>query len=376
MTDCVAMDRPLRVAVTMTQCWHRVPGGVASSVTRLVSALSWRDEVELLAVGPCSRRGPDPWAPPVEVVQLPLPLPLLYDAWHHLGRPGVEAVTGPVDVVHHTIPIVPGPGPVPVLATVHDVLPLTEPGGFTGRGARLMRRGLCRIADTASTVVVPSEHVGAAATAAGFAAARVNVVPWGVEPGVPDDEAVRAARRRHGLDGDYVLFVGTLEPRKGLDTLVRAVGALDRPDLTLAVAGPHGWGEVLGDELAAVASPVARLGFVPDGDLAPLMRGALAMCAPSRAEGFGLPVLEAMAAGAAVVTTAGTALAEVAGDAAVLVEPDDPVGLAGAIEALRRDPASADRLRGDAVRRADAFGWERCAQRYLELYHLAARGPR
>jgi len=376
MPDCIAMDRPPRVAVTMTQCWHRVPGGVASSITRLVDAVAATGLVELVAVGPRSRRAPEPWSPSVEVAHLSLPLPLLYDSWHRTRWPAVESAVGPVDVVHHTIPIVPVPGPTPVLATVHDVLPLTDPGSFTGRGARLMRRGLERIRDTATVLVVPSRHVQDAAVSVGAAPGRLHLVPWGVEPVEPGDHEVLDARRRHGLTGDYVLFVGTLEPRKGLDTLAAAIGLLDRPGLTLAVAGPLGWGEVLADELAAVASPVARLGFVDDADLAPLMRGAAAVCSPSRAEGFGLPVLEAMAAGAAVVTTAGTAPAEVAGDAAVLVPPDDAAGLALAIASVLDERPLADRLRAAGVERAASYRWDDAARRYVELYHLAAAGPR
>lgn len=370
------MDRPPRVAVTMTQCWHRVPGGVASSVARLVDSIAGTGLVELVAVGPRSRRPPEPWSPSVEVAHLPLPLPVLYDAWHHTRWPSVESVAGPVDVVHHTIPIVPAPGPTPVLATVHDVLPLTDPASFTGRGARLMRRGLGRIRDTATVLAVPSRHVEAAATSVGVSPARLHVVPWGVDPVEPGAEEVDRARRRHGLVGDYVLFVGTLEPRKGLDTLAAAIGRLDRPGLTLAIAGPRGWGEVLADELAAVASPVARLGFVGEEDLAPLMRGAAVVCAPSRAEGFGLPVLEAMAAGAPVVTTAGTALAEVAGDAAVLVAPGDAVALEAALASVLDDRELADRLRVAGVERAALHRWDDCARRYVELYHLAAGGPR
>ncbi len=370
------MDRPPRVAVTMTQCWHRVPGGVASSVARLVDALAATGQVELVAVAPRTHRPPAPWSPSVETAQLPLPLPVLYDVWHRGAWPSVESSVGPVDVVHHTIPIVPGPGAAPVLATVHDVLPLTDPASFTGRGARLMRRGLRRIRDTASAIAVPSRHVAEAAVSIGASPTRLHVVPWGIDPATPGDDEVLATRARYGLAGEYVLFVGTIEPRKGLDVLTAAIGRLDRPELTLAIAGPEGWGEVFADELAGVASPVARLGFVADEDLAPLMRGAAVVCVPSRAEGFGLPVLEAMAAGAPVVTTAGTALAEVAGEAAVLVAPGDAEALAGALASVLDDADLADQLRAAGVTRASRHRWDDCAHRYLELYRLVAGGPR
>lgn len=370
------MERPLRVAVTMTQCWHRVPGGVASSVSRLVDAIGSTGEVEVVALSPRTRQPATPWRPSAPVARMSLPLPVLYDAWHHVGRPSVESSVGPVDVVHHTIPIVPAAGPTPVVATVHDVLPLVDPASFTGRGARLMRRGLRRIGDTASLIVVPSRHVADGAAAVGMSPARLEVVPWGVNQGVPDDQAVADARVRHGLVGDYVLFLGTVEPRKGLDTLIAAIGRLDRPALTLAVAGQQGWGEAFADEAAAVASPVARLGFVPDDDLAPLLRGAAAVCIPSRAEGFGLPVLEAMAAGAAVVTTEGTAQAEVAAGAAVLAPPGDDEALACALASVLDDSDRALELRSAGVDRAGEHRWGDCARRYVELYRRAANGPR
>jgi glycosyltransferase involved in cell wall biosynthesis len=173
-----------------------------------------------------------------------------------------------------------------------------------------------------------------------------------------------------------VLFVGTVEPRKGLSTLVQAMELLDRPDVTLAIAGPDGWGEDLARRLAATATPVVRLGFVPESDLALLRRGAALCCAPSRAEGFGLPVLEALAAGAAVVTTADTAQAEVAGDAAVLVAAGDHVALAAAIGRVLDDPALAASLRIAARTRAAEFSWQRCASQMVDVYRRAMEHPR
>ncbi len=365
-----------RVAVTMTQCWHRVPGGVASSVTRLVAALDRSGSVRPVGVGPRSRRAPSPWAPTVEVASLSLPLPVLYDAWDLTGRPAVESATGPVDLVHVTIPISPRRADAPIVATVHDVFPLTRPDDFTGRGARLMRRGLHRLRTEATRVAVPTEHVARQCRALGFDAERLAVVPWGVDVAPVDDEQVVAVRRRHGLDGDYVLVVGTLEPRKGLDVLARAVARLDRPELTLAIAGPIGWGADPGDELAAVAGPVARLGFVPSEDLAPLRRGAAAVCSPSVAEGFGLPVLEALAAGAAVVTTSGTAMEEVAAGAAQLARPGDPESLAEALAAVLDDPGRSAELRSAGMRRAGELTWERSAAAMTEVYRAALADPR
>jgi glycosyltransferase involved in cell wall biosynthesis len=136
----------------------------------------------------------------------------------------------------------------------------------------------------------------------------------------------------------------------------------------LAVAGPPGWGDADAGLLAGVPGPVVRLGFVDPGDLPTLHRGAVATVVPSLAEGFGLPVLEALAAGAAVVTTSGTACGEVAGDAALLVPPGDAEALASALGRLLDDAEVRERLRAAAPARAAAFHWGDTAAAVLEVY--------
>lgn len=371
----------LRIAVTLTQCWHRVPGGTATGALRSVEALEATGQVDLVGVGPAgdlrrpstwrSAASPGgPWAPPVPTVRLPLPLPLLYDTWARAGRPSIERATGPVDVVHLTVPMRIPSGRAPVVATVNDLFPL-QPGMHPeGRGSRLMQTGLRWIRDHAARVVVPSDATARDCLAAGFPADRLRTVPYGVEPVVIDDTAARAVAERRGLRGPFVLFVGTLEPRKNLSALVAAMQRLDRPDVTLALIGPTGWGDA--DQLGEMPFPIARLGFVPDDELASLMRTAAVFCFPSHAEGFGLPVLEAMAAGAAVVTSSTTSTAEVAGGAALTVDPDDIAGLADAVASVLDDPTLSDRLRLDAVQRAASYRWDRTAAMLLDVYREVA----
>ena len=374
-----------RVAITLTQCWHRVPGGTATSVERLVDAMAPSERAELIGVGargelrrPGSWRRSSPpgtWIPPIPIEQLPLPLPVLYDAWARFGRPTVSSATGPVDLVHLTVPMTPPRDDVPLVATVHDLFPLTHPEWMTPRGAGLMRSGLESIRERARLVMVPTEHVAADCASVGFDPGRVRVVPWGVTPTDPTDDDVARVRRRYGLGGPYVLFVGTLEPRKNLALLFQALVQLSRPGITLALVGPAGWGDPLsGDDAAGVGdvpSPVARLGFVPEADLAALERGAAAFCFPSLAEGFGLPVLEAMAAGAAVITSRGTAVGEVAGHGAHLIDPTDPSDLAGALAAVLDEPGYAGTLRAAGRDRAKEFTWARAAAATLDVYDEA-----
>lgn len=370
-----------RVALTLTQVAHRVPGGTATSVVRLAGALLGTGAVDLTAVlargdlrHPASMlRGSGrvtaaSLPPGLRTATTSLPLPLLYDAWARWGRPSVPSATGPVDLVHVTVPLRVGVADVPFVATVHDLFPLTRPDDFTTRGARLMRGGLEWVLQHARAVMVPSATVAAACVEHGVAPDDVSVVPWGSDPTPVDLHRVDAVRRRHGLVGPYVLFVGTVEPRKNLAGLLAAVARLDRPELTVAVVGPAGWGEELDVVAAGLASPVARLGHVPDDDLPGLYAGADVFCFPSFEEGFGLPVLEAMAAGAPVVTSATTATADVAGDAALLVDPCDTAALAAALAAVLDDPELADRLRSAGFARAAAHRWSAAAGATVDVY--------
>lgn len=383
MAETPGSGRGVRVAVTLTQLSHRVPGGTATSVLRLGAALEELAGVRTVGVlargdlrRPASVLHPSldegPWRAPRGSVVAPLPLPVLYDVWRHTGRPHVERATGPVDLVHVTVPMRVGVRTTtPVVATVHDLFPLTRPQESSPRGARLMAAGLAWIRDTARAVMVPSRAVATACEAHGFAPNRLHVVPWGVEVPEAADRSegrVDEGLRRHGLEGPYVLFVGTVEPRKNLAGLIRAMARLDRPDLTLALVGPAGWGEQLDDELAALASPVVRLGVVPEHDLGALYAGAEVVCLPSHDEGFGLPVLEAMASGAAVVTSRVGATAEVAGDAAVLVDPADVASIAQGLRAVLDDAVCAARLRAAGAERAAGATWRRCAEQTLGVY--------
>jgi glycosyltransferase involved in cell wall biosynthesis len=192
----------------------------------------------------------------------------------------------------------------------------------------------------------------------------------------PPTAEIARIRARYGLDGRYVLFVGLLEPKKNLAGLVEAVARCRAGGgwgaAHLAVAGDSGWG----DDLAAavsrlgLAETVRFLGAVADGDLPALYAGADVFVFPSLWEGFGLPVLEAMAAGAPVVASRRGALPEVAGDAALLVEPE-AAALADALGRVLGDARLRERLREAGLARARGFSWERAAAETLAVYRAA-----
>ena len=172
-----------------------------------------------------------------------------------------------------------------------------------------------------------------------------------------------------------MLWVGTVEPRKNLPTLLRAFAAVET-DAQLVLVGPQGWNEELGARLAelppAVRARVRVLGFVPHEDLGPLYAGAAAFCFPSLLEGFGFPVVEAMAQGTPVVTSLGTSTEELAGDAGLLVDPRDADALADALGRVLADEQLARRLGELGRARAARYTWARSADLVLAAYREVA----
>ncbi len=351
----------MRVAYTLEQCWHPVPGGTAVATLALARALLATGAVDVLGVAGRHRHPPRAeFQPPVPVHQLALARPWLYETWNRFEWPPVERATGPVDVCHSTTAI-PAPTRAAHVVTVHDVAFVHTPERFTAHGVRTMRAGLerCRAADV---VLCPSSATAADLAELGFDPEWVRVVPWGVTVAVAGADAISRVRAAYTLPERFVLFVGTVEPRKNLARLADAVAAVE-PGLPLVVAGADGWGAA-----DVEGSHVRFLGFVPDADLAALYGAADVFAYPSLQEGFGLPVAEAMAAGVPVVTSAGGATAEVAGDAAVLVDPHSTESIAAGIRTALADPEPW-RQRGPA--RAAGLTWERAAAATVDAYRAA-----
>ena len=352
------------MAVTVEQCWHRVPGGTATSILGSLEALRRRDDLEL--VGVAARHGdaaPAAFTPPVEVRHLALPRLALYESWHGLRWPPVERATGPVDVVHATAIAVP-PSRAPLVMTIHDLAFLADASLATKHGNRFFRRGTELARRHAQLVLVPSEATATECRDAGFNPDRLRVVPWGTTPVDVAETDVRAVLARFGLRRPYVLFVGTIEPRKNLAGLLGAMARLAGREVDLVLVGPDGWNEDLDAKVRVLDGSgigVHRLGFLAPADLSPLYAGAAAFCFPSLKEGFGMPVLDAMAHGTPVVTSADTATAEVAGDAGLLVDPLDHEAIGLALARVLDEPALAADLRARGRARATTYTWDRTA---------------
>lgn len=363
------------VTVLATQLSARVPGGTGRYTYELLRALTQTipegDRIRAVrlpapssAVAELDRLG-------MPVSELRAPFALVSRLWTH-DLPPHPAQTG---VVHAPTLLVPPARPrTRLVVTVHDVVPWTHPETLTPRGVAFHRAMGARAAMDAAVIVTPTETVAVAfRELLAPACPVVSVLSGATVRTVPDDAEGR--RRRLGVTDPYVLFVGTAEPRKGLDVLVRAMAHPELTELTLVVAGPAGWGDVSVDALARAAGVGERTtvtGPVSDGDLAALYEAAQVMAVPSRAEGFGLPVVEAMSYGVPVVTSDDPALVEVGGGATVTTRIGDDAALAEGIRRAATSSMLRERLVRDGRRRVAPLSWTSTARRMWQVYAEAA----
>jgi glycosyltransferase involved in cell wall biosynthesis len=262
--------------------------------------------------------------------------------------------------VVHCTSIIPFATRRKMVATVHDLAFLHHPEYFTRRGNAVFRRSLAALRRRADMVLCSSRDTLDDCREAGFAEDRLRHVPLGVRHVDIDAGALERVRAELSLPSEFVLFVGTLEPRKNLARLVRAHAS--RPDLPpLVVAGAAGWGDLD----VVQSSRVTFVGHVSEASLHALYRAASAFVYPSVREGFGLPVLEAMSQSTPVVTSATTSTAEVAGGAAVLVDPLDEESIA---DGIARALAESEHWSAEGRRRAETMTWAAAASRTAAVY--------
>jgi glycosyltransferase involved in cell wall biosynthesis/GT2 family glycosyltransferase len=280
--------------------------------------------------------------------------------------------------LYHGLYVLPPALPCPAVLTVHDVSFLREERFMPAADRAAFRRFVPWSVRRATRVVVGAEftRLDLVDAVPGLELERVEVIPYGVPPGfAPDDDAAAAARAEHGLDGPYVVFLGDLQPRKNLGRLLEAwavVRARRAEPVTLALVGAPRLGA---DELDALVTrlgledSVRRLGRIEGTDgLRGILSGAAALAFPSLYEGFGFPVVEAMACGTPVVASDATALPETAGGAAILVDPLAPGAIAEGLLRVLDDEKEARRLRRAGLARVRDLRWDRTAEQLAAVY--------
>ncbi|MFC0862741.1 glycosyltransferase family 4 protein [Sphaerimonospora cavernae] len=303
--------------------------------------------------------------------------------WEQFGLP-VLAQRAEADVIHAPYYSIPLRSGLPIVATIHDVAcftePEPEPEQYDTARAAFFRSATRTAVRRASRLVVPSKATrDELVRVLGADPTRIDVAYHGVDTVLfrpPGEREIRRVADRIGLHGHpYIAYLGVLEPRKNVPNLIRgfaeAVGHLPAPP-ALVLAGGPGWDGEVEATMAGLPSRIriVRPGYLPFADLPGFLGGALVVAFPSRSEGFGLPVLEAMACGAPVLTTHRASLPEVGGDAVAYTEPDAE-SVAAALRALLESPRRRTALSSAGVDRAREFTWRLSAEAHLAAYQRA-----
>ena len=360
-------------------------GGNESYATNLIEALAAIDRVNEYtlyvtrpeAVRKFSERWPNfivrQTRPHTPLIRIPLTL-------------SAELRRNPVDVLHVQFTAPPF-APCPVVVSIHDLSFEHLPETFKRRSRAQLRLTVRRSARKATHILALSEHARADIVATyGVSPARVTAIPIAASDRfrpVTDDRELQRVRHTYGIAGDYILTVGSIQPRKNLGRLIAAYARL-RTDprfhnLKLVVVGRRAW--LFGETLRAIresglSDSIILTGYVPDSDLPALYSGASCFVYPSFFEGFGLPPLEAMKCGVPVVAGNRTSLIEVVGDAGLLVDTMDPEAIASALKKVLNDLELRQDLSERGLKRSELFTWQDTAKRTLEVYQRAVDNDR
>ncbi|MGE3270865.1 MAG: glycosyltransferase family 4 protein [Chloroflexota bacterium] len=376
--------RPLRIAIDYTSAVNQ-NAGIGRFVRSLVQSVVKQDTTDsflLMHATPNPGRVPT-YPPGANVTRRVLRVNerWMNILWHRLQVPlPADWLTGPVDLFHSPDFVLPPVRAARSILTVHDLAFLLYPECADASLRAYLERTVPRSVQRADYVVADSENTrNDVVCLLGVPPERVTVVPGGVDPSfkpVTDPARLAQFRQSIGLDETtpYILFVGVIEPRKNLVGLIEAFNVLKgrRPlPHKLVVVGRRGWlseSTMERAERSPYSSDIIFPGFIPDEELATLYSAAETFAFPSHYEGFGLPVLEAMACGVPVVASRASSLPEVVGDAGMQVDPDDTERLASALELLALNPEMRSDFSARGLERAATFSWDAAAQVMLDVY--------
>lgn len=386
----------MRVALNVEQLLQRPPGGIGRYTAELARLLPSAQDgggepVELVAFVARHRRSTIEAAlggfglADLDPVRLSLPRPMLYDTWNMVGAPPLgllhRALRG-IDLVHAPSLAVPPSSGVPIIVTAHDAAALVFPGAYTRRGRWFHEMGSIAAAKRAEIVIAPTLAAAEEITShTPIPMEKIRIVPHGVAQVTVGEGLVAATRSTLGVGTDpYVLWVGTLEPRKNLPVLIEAFrSVVQTNDLPhrLVIVGSEGWldtASAIREPARALGDRIRFTGPIRADRLVALYHGADLLAFPSLHEGFGLPVLEAMAQETAVLCSDIPVLQEVGGDAARYLPPTDVQAWGDALVDLLRDDPERERLAKAGRARADGFTWDRCIERTKAVYREVLGG--
>ena len=307
---------------------------------------------------------------------LPLPTRVMYALWNATRLPRADALLGGVDVYHATNYFLPPLASARSVVTIHDLAFLRNPEWGSPKIIKTFSQGVQRFAQQASAVAACSEATKKdIVELLEIDADKVSVIYEAADEtftSVDRDAARDDLARLYGIAAPILLFVGTIEPRKNIEGLLRAFAQVHKEiPHQLVLVGKHGWGPATVPEMAdrlGIRERVLPIGFVSHEELIKFYSASNAFVFPSFYEGFGLPVLEAMRCGAPVITSNVSSLPEVAGDAAEYVDPADVNELAQAIQRVALDPTLRASMRERGVAQVKRFSWAQCAQQTHDLY--------
>jgi len=365
------------VAFQIDQLWFQAPGGIGTYVRNLVPALARQDpslEIRLFHARFPGEAPPERWVREFWVEELSAPIRTLYPRWNLTGRPGLPVSLGSADILH-----APNPAAIPpagsnqrLVVAIHDLAFDYYPGMYPRNWRTLYKLGMRATVRRADAIVTPSRNTAEdVLTRTKVAPERIHVVPLAASLEVRSEDPDLALARLK-IPRPYVLFVGTLEPRKNLVRLIRAyrrVAANGLPH-ALVLAGPLGWHDQALHREIALRGPgdIVMTGAVDQPQLDALDRGADAFVYPSLYEGFGLPVVEALARGIPTVASNTSSVPEVAGDATLGVNPRSVREISNAIESILANTDLAESLARRGLTRAERFSWDETARLTLQVY--------
>ena len=355
----------IKVAYLIEQCWHRVPGGTAVTAVNLAEEMCRLEGIDLVGIAANHRKNPKKLIPEsMTIVNSKLPRQILYEMWNRFDTPKTENLVKSVDLVHASGGAVPSTD-LSLVATIHDLSWREQNDWFPSRGKRFAEAWLDK-ARKAERIICPSITTFKDLVKAGFDEQIIRIVPLGVKTRKVGQDQVEGLLEENSIKTPFILWVGTVEPRKNIPTLVQAMQQI--PEIPLVLVGPKGWESDLQSVIDPIRERVKIIGEVDEATKHTWYKAASVFCFPSLLEGFGLPIAEAMSHGTPVVTSSTTATSEVAGDAALLIDPKSADAIAESIKKILDKPETAKELGEKGLERAKKMTWKDTALATADVY--------